>query len=112
MDDLGYTCPQCQSTNKAEANFCRACGFPREVINFAPNAAESGVCCPECTRPVRASDRFCLNCGHGLKTQMTLEEGKFCYRCSRQLPEAARYCFGCGLETTFPVQATSQATVT
>jgi predicted amidophosphoribosyltransferase len=111
MDDLGYTCPQCQSTNKAQANFCRACGFPREVDGALAKHAADGTACPECTRPVRASDRFCLNCGHGLKSQMMAEEGKICYRCSRQLPETARYCFGCGLETTFPPQIAPPATV-
>ncbi|MFN8656967.1 MAG: zinc ribbon domain-containing protein [Candidatus Obscuribacterales bacterium] len=110
MEEQGYTCPQCQSTNKAKANFCRACGFPRsdESIDCRPPSDATGCHCPECQRAVRGSDRFCMHCGHGLKTQFTVDPSTFCYRCSRQLPDSARYCYGCGLATTNPVPAPSE----
>lgn len=49
-----YACPNCQSLNKSEMNYCTRCG---SYMNL----------CPNCYQPNRARDRFCTRCGQHLQ---------------------------------------------
>ena len=49
-----YACPNCQSLNKSEMNYCTRCGTHMNL-------------CPNCYHPNRARDRFCTRCGQHLQ---------------------------------------------
>jgi class 3 adenylate cyclase/tetratricopeptide (TPR) repeat protein len=51
---VGVDCPTCQTENRAEARFCRACG------------GALALTCPSCHASVAAEQSFCDECGHDL----------------------------------------------
>ena len=57
-------CPNCQTANSEDANFCLNCNFRISVV------------CPRCSRRVRSHAKFCDRCGFALGTQVQ-GEGAF-----------------------------------
>lgn len=55
-ESSALSCPKCQATNEADANFCSHCGaeLPRERS------------CPACSAANAANARFCDQCGKAL----------------------------------------------
>ena len=52
------SCPRCQHSESATANFCSRCG-----------GALRGPPCPGCDAPSEAGDRFCTQCGAALRAR-------------------------------------------
>ncbi len=54
-EDAGWTCPNCDTANRADAQFCTACGSqkpaPKETV------------CRSCGRTLKPGARFCIYCG-------------------------------------------------
>jgi len=49
-------CPQCQTENRDEAEFCKECGI----------SLQSELVCPECGHPNTQDSKFCDKCGRSL----------------------------------------------
>ena len=58
-------CPNCQTTNANDANFCLNCSYRVSVI------------CPRCSRRVLSHARFCDACGHALAGQALAGQAQF-----------------------------------
>lgn len=62
-------CPECNTSNLANAKFCVSCGSPlvTEEIEPAPTEThkmEDYKVCPSCNQKNKANAKFCIVCGH------------------------------------------------
>lgn len=70
---LAKACPRCSSLNKAEANFCKDCGWPL-VGKFSK--ADKPFLCPKCRSPIEWGAPRC-KCGAVMRwDQIAVEEDK------------------------------------
>lgn len=74
-------CPNCGFDNRADARFCKQCGYalpssaPPPTPAPAPPPAPSSApalpltVCPQCGAPLKAGARFCARCGQAVSEQ-------------------------------------------
>jgi len=62
--DAEITCPACESSVDADANFCPVCG--EDVSELEPGSPEELTACPACGADVDPEDNFCSACGEDL----------------------------------------------
>ncbi|NLO18296.1 MAG: zinc ribbon domain-containing protein [Ignavibacteria bacterium] len=56
-------CPQCQTINKADASFCKECGFRFEKTHMEAEYREVFVDCSNCGAENPVGSKFCTVCG-------------------------------------------------
>ncbi|HEY73030.1 MAG: hypothetical protein B6I35_00715 [Anaerolineaceae bacterium 4572_32.2] len=77
-------CPQCGTSNRPEARFCRKC---RCVL---PAAAPPT--CPHCGATLRPGARFCKQCGESIGSVISTNTDHTCPHCGATVRQAARFC--------------------
>lgn len=87
------TCPQCGTSNRAEARFCRQCQ------SALPTAASPT--CSHCGTTLRPGVHFCRQCGQPVADDSTTD-AHTCPRCGARVREAARFCPSCCASLTTP----------
>ncbi|MBU0702819.1 MAG: protein kinase [Chloroflexi bacterium] len=80
-------CPQCGTSNRPEARFCRQCRSALPTI--APPA------CSHCGATLRSGVRFCKQCGQPVADGPAAAAHPTCPRCGAPVREAARFCPAC-----------------
>src|SRR5450631_4280728 len=64
---MAKICSTCQTENRDEAQFCRACGTPFEAAApFHDAGLAAGITCAECGFVNKAEVRYCAKCGVNL----------------------------------------------
>jgi len=76
-------CPNCQTMNRQEAQFCASCGH--HFAAATPSANETA--CSNCGKSFPKGAKFCMHCG---------DPNNACEKCGADNPEGAAVCVGCG----------------
>jgi membrane protease subunit (stomatin/prohibitin family) len=104
-------CPQCQTMNSQEAQFCISCGH-----HYAATAAPVvtvDITCSACGKLFPAGAKFCLHCGdpnnacskcgadnvQGAASCVSCGQsfgGNPCHACGEQVAQAGKFCMNCG----------------
>lgn len=83
-------CPQCQTDNPANVNFCTQCGT---VLRLS---------CPNCGKQVSSEMKFCIECGHALQgTQPAKARQRvyiLCPNCRFANRAGIHFCENCGIQ--------------
>lgn len=80
-------CPQCGTTNRPEARFCRQC---RSALSPVTTPT-----CPHCGAPLRPGARFCKQCGKPIAGASAAGTRSTCPRCGAPVRASARFCSLC-----------------
>jgi len=94
-------CPQCSTSNRTGARFCRNC---RGVLSYATQPV-----CRHCGAVLRPTARFCKNCGSALSGDTTSGARRACPWCGALMRPSARFCANCHMPFAAPVGPTAGA---
>ena len=93
MNEEIWTCPNCQSENPSNADFCGECGTPRVTESAPTSANPEGTACPACGAQNSPDAVFCGECGSRIVEE---PKQKVCKKCKLIYPFEKRFCLKCG----------------
>jgi serine/threonine protein kinase/ribosomal protein L40E len=95
------TCPQCNTSNRTGARFCRNC---RSVLSYATQPV-----CRRCGAVLRPTARFCRNCGSALSGDTVSGARRACPWCGALVRPNARFCAKCYMPLAAAAELTAGA---
>ena len=105
------TCPSCNKTISADANFCPDCG---EDVSDVEPGSDSVILteCPSCSADVDEDDSFCASCGENLDAHREPEPEPLaeCPSCGADIDENDSFCASCGENLDAHREGTSDST--